>query len=133
MQAALWCWILLFSMLLSMVESTTEMENNIERRRFLREVKGNLSGELWQEVEGFVGDPENEGSETWVQCVRDQRGDCEWRASVLGGGSAAFFLFTVATTIGYGQCFPKRTLKASCHRVHDCGHSHGSRNVCPHC
>ena len=99
----------MFGVILQSIEAPVEIADNIQYVSFMAEIRGNLSATAYTTLVGHLGRDPIRGSENWVDYndnANNEKENAGWETRGLSASNAAFFVFTMAATIGYGDFAP---------------------------
>ena len=94
-------WI--FGWIIQSLEAEDEINSNHAYVDLMAEIRVNISGSAYDELLSFLGIDDIRGSENWVDYHPDEK---DWKMHYLSSSNAAFYVFTLAATIGYGDFAP---------------------------
>ena len=94
-------WI--FGAIIQTLESPLEIADNQAYVALMAKVKKNISTAVYEELMGFIGRDDKRGSENWVDYNEK---DGSWAIDTKSTSNSAFYVFTLAATIGYGDFAP---------------------------
>ena len=97
--------LLLSAYLLQLLEAEEEIRQNVKLRELTQRIRGNISAEAYAELVGFLGVDPDRGREGFVSF--DAKTQNWTRHSAQAFLSSYYYSFSLATTVGYGDFYPR--------------------------